>query len=286
MGWENILGEVGITLWCQQGQSLMSCTLNGPTAQQCHQQVPEPLVSLQKAPVCTLTLSHMGRELGKTFQVWACGSVGQEGGNVGSNSAPSGVCLPEHSMNCCNTQVEEFRPCLGRCFPPHCLGLCRELTEQWCRGDKELRPEGSQTGRWGETISKGLEWLDKGEWLPAAREEDYIGYWENVLPCEGGEVLPQVAQRSCGWIWHKTGAAAPRGSRDPVGSWAAGKRRICGTCVERGQDFTPEPSVRWHSDTEHKGVTFTWSPRCVWNNHRLGKRKKKIQGTFDFYFFL
>ena len=28
-----------------------------------------------------------------------------------------------------------------------------------------------------------------------------MGYWEEILPCEGGEALAQGAQRSCGCPW-------------------------------------------------------------------------------------
>ena len=28
-----------------------------------------------------------------------------------------------------------------------------------------------------------------------------MGYWEGIVPCEGGEALAQGAQRSCGCSW-------------------------------------------------------------------------------------
>lgn len=100
------------------------------------------------------------------------------------------------------------------------------------------------------------------------------------------------------------GCRSPWIQRDPVEPRAAGKRGICATCVERGQDFSPEPSVGLEvtqdthvlSDTGHKGVTGTWSPQLLLHTEPstevsgritgLERGKEKLQGTFNFYFFL
>uniref|UniRef100_A0A8C5UAZ6 Uncharacterized protein n=1 Tax=Malurus cyaneus samueli TaxID=2593467 RepID=A0A8C5UAZ6_9PASS len=42
---------------------------------------------------------------------------------------------------------------------------------------------------------------EKGEWVKIARGQGWLGYWEGIVPCEGGEALAQGAQRICGCPW-------------------------------------------------------------------------------------
>ena len=53
-------------------------------------------------------------------------------------------------------------------------------------------------GRWGQTLSRGAQWQDKGQWAQTEAQEVLSEHEEDLLPSEGDGALEQAAQEGCG----------------------------------------------------------------------------------------
>ena len=50
-------------------------------------------------------------------------------------------------------------------------------------------------------LGQGPGVTGQGEWLSTARGQGWMGYWEGIVPWQGGQALAQGDQSSCGCPW-------------------------------------------------------------------------------------
>ena len=115
---------------------------------------------------------------------------------------------------------------------------------------------------WRGAFYKGLEWQDKGWWLEAERLEISIQYKKDIVYCEGGEALAEVAQRSCG-------CPLPGHVQTQVGRGL--EQPGCGGGVGTGWSIRSLPTQTWTCDDSVMMVAFTSSVLiclgpCLWDH--------------------